>query len=108
MHSQVDEQVRATQIPKPPATLVMPQPRDIDAAGAHVHCVHPAATPLMGVLLPSSAMLLPHQSRPGMQASIVAALSSDLGKVQQLVEQTSEQLAADPVASVQVRGGEWA
>ncbi|KAL4447174.1 hypothetical protein ABPG77_007207 [Micractinium sp. CCAP 211/92] len=36
------------------------------------------------------------------QASIVAALSSDLGKVQQLLEQTSEQLAADPVASVQV------
>ncbi len=43
---------------------------------------------------------LPHP----FQASIVAALSSDLGKVQQLLEQTSEQLAADPVASVQVGG----
>ncbi|PSC71466.1 Autophagy-related 11 [Micractinium conductrix] len=36
------------------------------------------------------------------QASIVAALSSDLNKVQQLVEQASEQVASDPAASVQV------
>ena len=38
-----------------------------------------------------------------MQASIVAALSSDLGKVAQLVEQAGEALAADAAASVQVR-----
>ena len=42
---------------------------------------------------------------PTLQASIVAALSSDLSKVQQLVEQASEQLGADPSASVQV--GAW-
>ena len=38
---------------------------------------------------------------PPSQASIVAALSSDLSKVQQFVEQAAEQLAADPSASVQ-------
>ena len=40
---------------------------------------------------------------PAAQASIVAALSSDLGKVAQLVEQAGEALASDPAASVQVR-----
>lgn len=43
------------------------------------------------------------QCPPAAQASIVAALSSDLGKVAQLVEQAGEALASDPAASVQVR-----
>jgi ferredoxin len=54
---------------------------------------------LLGVTPPPLLLsLIP----PTLQASIVAALSSDLNKVQQLVEQASEQLGADPAASVQV------
>lgn len=49
--------------------------------------------------------MLTTASTPKLQGSIVAALSSDLGKVAQLVEQAGEQVAADPAASVQVRGG---